>query len=272
MMLVSAAAYTASASSGMATVTKPAPMRAAARAAKRAAPVLGQPPHTSAWPRLYLWLSGCSAGKAFSHKRPNRSGRADIGHHQLAAKAPTRLQQVTRLLAKEGHGQRGGHGAQASAAIAQQAARHIDRDKRQTQRRSSGEGFGSGAVQGSAKAGAKQRVDHQLGTREHGWSQRFNRAGPSRRMVGRITAQPAQRQQRRHPHRPAGLLQGARGHEAVAAVVAGAAEHHHSAPRPALLDGSRHGSACLFHQGNAGHAGLPTQAVGLRHLGAGQQG
>jgi hypothetical protein len=41
MMLVSAAAYTGNACSGTAIVVRPAPMRAAARAAMRAAPVVG---------------------------------------------------------------------------------------------------------------------------------------------------------------------------------------------------------------------------------------
>ena len=50
-----AAALTASASRGLAIVTRPAPARNAPRAASRAAPVDDSPPDTTtAWPREYL--------------------------------------------------------------------------------------------------------------------------------------------------------------------------------------------------------------------------
>ena len=55
---VSAAALTANASRGEATVTRPAPARNAPRAASRAAPVDAISPDTiTAWPRAYLWPS-----------------------------------------------------------------------------------------------------------------------------------------------------------------------------------------------------------------------
>jgi hypothetical protein len=56
------------------------------------------------------------------------------------------------------------------------------------------------------------------------------------------------------------------GHQAIAAVVAGAAEHHRRARRPALHDGLRHRKARCLHQGEAGGARLDGEGVGLRHL------
>ena len=62
---VSAAALTASASRGEASVTSPAPARNAPRADIRAAPVAAMSPETTmAWPRSYLWPSICGTGKA----------------------------------------------------------------------------------------------------------------------------------------------------------------------------------------------------------------
>ena len=62
-----AAALTASAARGEASVARPAPARSAARAASRAAPVDAIPPDTTtAWPRLYLCPSMRGIGKAYS--------------------------------------------------------------------------------------------------------------------------------------------------------------------------------------------------------------
>src|SRR5207248_3787086 len=55
------------ADAGAATVTRPAPIRAAARAASRPAPVITAPPAISAWPRVYLWLSGPGQGNPSPH-------------------------------------------------------------------------------------------------------------------------------------------------------------------------------------------------------------
>ena len=55
MMLSSCFAYTSSALGSTAIVVSPAPIRAHARAASRAAPVIGYPPKISACPRVYLF-------------------------------------------------------------------------------------------------------------------------------------------------------------------------------------------------------------------------
>ncbi len=79
MMLVSAAAYTGHACAGAATETSPAPARAAARAAMRAAPVITPPPSTSACPRENLFPSAanrgipaCQTGGPFSQAATSR--------------------------------------------------------------------------------------------------------------------------------------------------------------------------------------------------------
>ncbi len=65
-MLVSAAAYTSSPRTGTAMVVRPAPMRAAARAAMRAAPVVGYPPTSSAASAAVLVVRGPDLGQAMT--------------------------------------------------------------------------------------------------------------------------------------------------------------------------------------------------------------
>ncbi len=71
MIAVSCAAFSGRAGVGERRVTRPAPIRRAPRAASRAAPVrCAGPDSTTAWPRVYLWLSSVRRGKA----APQRSG------------------------------------------------------------------------------------------------------------------------------------------------------------------------------------------------------
>ena len=111
-----AAALTASASAGLAIVTRPAPARNAPRAASRAAPVDANPPDTTtAWPREYLWPSICGTGKAPLQRlgplakmsRPDRVQHAvrdaDVGDLDRPAMQPSRQQQMAGLSAEEGH-------------------------------------------------------------------------------------------------------------------------------------------------------------------------
>ena len=79
---VRCAALIASASPGLARVTRPAPARSAAPAARRAAPVrVMRPETTRAWPRRYLWSSGRGGrkrrarGPACSRRRAGRCPR-----------------------------------------------------------------------------------------------------------------------------------------------------------------------------------------------------
>ena len=69
MIAVIWAAFSASAGLGDRSVTRPAPIRRAPRAASRAAPVRwAGPDSTTAWPRVYLWLSALKRGKAAPHR------------------------------------------------------------------------------------------------------------------------------------------------------------------------------------------------------------
>ena len=60
--------------------------------------------------------------------------------------------------------------------------------------------------------------------------------------------------------------------EAIAAIVAGAAEHRDAARiRKALGDFVGHRAACILHEHAAGHPALNGEAVSLAHLLGGQQ-
>ena len=119
---VSAAALTASASRGEASVTSPAPALSAARAAIRAAPVEAiSPDSTSTWPRAYLWPSIARHRKrsAPELRRVLEGLRTDfveharvdpdIGDAHAAALQPAGQQQMRGLLAEERHRFGGAH-------------------------------------------------------------------------------------------------------------------------------------------------------------------
>jgi hypothetical protein len=67
--------------------------------------------------------------------------------------------------------------------------------------------------------------------------------------------------QERNAHRPTGCGQFASHHEAIAAVVAGAAEHGDAPRGPPLDDLSRDGAPRGLHQLHAGDAGGDRQAM-----------
>ena len=99
-----AAAFTSSASRGLAMVTSPAPARSAPRAASRAAPVDDNPPDTTtAWPRAYLCPSRTRHRKALRPqiggaltkvcglmRSKHACGNADVGDVDAPAMAAAR--------------------------------------------------------------------------------------------------------------------------------------------------------------------------------------
>ena len=63
-----------------------------------------------------------------------------------------------------------------------------------------------------------------------------------------------------------------RRHEAVAAIVAGAAQHDDRLARMVRRDGIGHRPSRGLHEVDARHAGRDRGGVGSGHLGAGQEG
>ena len=142
---------------------------------------------------------------------------------------PPGQQQMAGFLAEEGDRERGPHRdlAQDRAAIARDAARHVDRNH---QGPAGIEGPGHparGARQGPRQPGPEQRVDHHLGVIQQRFGavfgQGLDRAVPECGVMAGGAREPVSRAQQREAHRPAGGGQVPRRHEAVAAVVAGPA-------------------------------------------------
>ena len=180
MTAVRCAALTPSASGGEATVTRPEPIRSAARAASRAAPVRVAPPEaTRVWPRSYLCDESpglrqspqpeCRVvGKQVSALgRQNLPADADIRHLDLAAMRPPRHQQVAGLSRREGHGAGGLDGnAPHRSRIAVDAGGKIDGENRQARSVHPVDDVPRRAVEIAGEAGAEERIDDQVGVGE----------------------------------------------------------------------------------------------------------
>ena len=104
-------------------------------------------------------------------------------------------------------------------------------------------------------AGAVEQVRHQ----------RLDRAGIARRVMRRGARQRLARAKQGHPHRPAFARKLARRDEAVAAIVAGTAQHGNRPLRPARRHRLGHGAARRFHErvlaDAAGHRGLSAALI-----------
>ena len=198
-------------------------------------------------------------------------GDADVGDGQAPAERPPRIEQVRGLLAEEGDG-RGGmyHGPERRAGVGGEAARQVD-----------GEDRGWPGVDGihdragrtrdrPVEAGAEERVDDQrsLGQRR---GRRMRGAGPAVEGDGGVALQTARVAEQRHRHGAPGRHQPARRDEAVAAVVAGAGDDEDRAVRHERRRGVGDRAAGGLHQRHAGRAGGDRAAVGLGHLGGGEE-
>ena len=123
-----------------------------------------------------------------------------------------------------------------------------------------------------ARPGPEQRVDHAGRAGEFDGSRRQDLAGEPPRGLGRVAGQrpaPAEETER---DRKAALAQGARGDEAVPAIVAGAAQNDDPFARarePRRLVRDRE-SGRLHKDGTRRPAG-DRHPVGLAHLGRGQE-
>ena len=237
-------------------VANPAPARRAASAASRAAPVATSPPRMVTCPRAYLWSprsSRCRCCRhragAFSQSRgaicvQYAARYADIDHAQLAAALEPFQRIVTGLGAKERHrALRARRPAHHLAAVAVKAARHVDGDRREPFVVDPVDQLAGDTVDGTGKARAEQGVDHQRTAVEKIEGERLDRSFPALRGRCRIALQGAARPEQADPDRPARRREMAGRHEAVAAIVAGTAQHD-DRPRPVTShDGLGHGPA-----------------------------
>ena len=168
-----AAALTASASRGLAIVTRPAPARKAPRAASRAAPVDHEGPETTtAWPRSYLCPASRGTGKCarqsagtFSNVfgaicASTESGNADVGDRDRAAMKSAGQKQMPGLLAKKGDRLRGLHGnPHHRAGRAVDPARQIHGDDRRRLARSCSRSWRAAAPRPAGRA--RRRTAHR---------------------------------------------------------------------------------------------------------------
>ena len=199
-------------------------------------------------------------------------GNADVRQHQFPAPCPARLQHMPRLLAKEADRQLRLDGSAADRpACAVNPAGHVDRDHRLAagvdrldQRRQP-------TLDIPVEAGSKQRIDDQFGAPDDVRNGAFDHPPPEIAMEGGVPLEPVLLPEQGQPHRPAALLEQPRHHEAVAAVVARAAQHQRLARHEPSGDGVGDRPAGILHQVQGRNARLHRHRVCAGHLDWGQQ-
>jgi hypothetical protein len=142
-----------------------------------------------------------------------------VGNDDFAAQQSARQQQVARFLTKKSHGQKRRNGAQHFAGVAQQAARNIDGNDRQSPPGCGSQGFRSGSLERAAKPGAEDRVHHELRPIEYSWCQRFDDPAPTLRVMTRLARRMVARAEQGDTNGPTGFDKMPGGDEAIAAVV-----------------------------------------------------
>ena len=163
-------------------------------------------------------------------EQPSNGWTSPTGSRGRARPAdPTRCR---RSRAAVGDGQHCRDGAQAFAGIALEAARHVDRNDRQSPAGFGSQSFRSRSLERTAEAGSKNGIDHQLGPVEHRRRQQFDGAAPVLRMVPGFTCKMIALAEQGDADRPARFGKPSSRHEAVAAVVAGSAQQGNERRRP----------------------------------------
>jgi len=196
---------------------------------------------------------------------------ADIGDLHGAAAQPSRHQQMAGLAAKEGDRRRGRRGgAEDRAGVAMHAARDVDGEAGQPPVGDDVDQPPGHPVQGAGEPGAEQRIDHHGIAIEDRRIERSDIAPALRRAAG-VALESLHGHEAAEPHRPPGLAQQAGRDEAVAAVIAGPAQHGDRSVRPAPPDGRRDRRTRAFHELDPGPAARNGQAVGAPHLGDREQ-
>ena len=202
----------------------------------------------------------------------HRVADADRRYEDLAAIDPAGQEQMPGLAPEKGDGQRRARRDAADlAGAAVDAARHIHRDNWQPLLLERRDDFSGDALDRAGEPGAEDRVDDDAVAVERRGGGRLDRSWPARGRHGRVALQRLARPEQRQAHRPAALGQDARRDKAVAAIVAGAAQHRERPLRPAPRHRVGNGAAGILHQFDARGAAGDCQPVGLAHLGRGQQ-
>ena len=157
------------------------------------------------------------------------------------------------------------------AAIAMQAARHVDGDNGERLVVDPVDHLAGDTLDGTREPRAEQRIDHQRSPLEKTESERLDRASPGFRGPRSIALQGAAGAEQPDPDRPARFLQMTRRHEAIAAIVAGAAQDD-DGPRPmAALHRLGDRPSRRFHEISPRHAAGDGGSIGLGHLRAAQK-
>ena len=194
---------------------------------------------------------------------------ANVGDGHTAAKFSSWQKEMSRLLAKEGHGLDRLRRAAAEhlAAVAGKPARHVDRDHGQVPRAGLLDDGRGGALERSCQPGTEQSVDHDRRSPvQELVRERQDRALPEAGMMGGVASQALALTQQSQPHLRARGGQMPGRDEAVAAVVARTAEHDHRPARRDPLDRGGHGGTGLLHQVDAGNAAGHGGGIGGIHL------
>jgi hypothetical protein len=178
---------------------------------------------------------------------------------------------VAKLQAEERRRRRGlDDGAEGPAGVGGEARGHVDGDDGRRARVHRRDERGGGTFDRAVEASAEERVDHDVRCRERQarGCGRTRPAGEGGRGVAAETGRVAVEED---AHRATGVGEEARSDKAVAAVVAGAGDDED----PPLGDeaggdlGDR--AAGGFHEVDAGDAAGDGAAVGLGHLGGGEE-
>ena len=197
---------------------------------------------------------------------------ANLGDDDLAAEVATRHQKMTRLLAEERH--RPPSLNDRPIALPRRAvepARNIDGDHRDSAGVHRFNEFGRFAIERTRKSGAEERVDHDIHALQRIGRCRANGQRPAARHLGGVALQCGAISEKEDADVEAAIAQMTGRDEAVAAVVAGAAEHDDAGARAGEISGEfqrRFGdvAARVFHQIEARDASRCGQTIRLGHL------
>ena len=152
-----------------------------------------------------------------------------------------------------------------------QAARHIDGDNGERLAVDPVDRLAGDALDGTREPRAEQCIDHQRSPLEKAEGERLDRALPGLRGPGGIALQGAAGAEQPDPDRPARFLQMTRRHEAVAAIVAGAAQDDDRPWPMTAQHGLGDSPARRFHESGARDAAGNGGSIGPGHLRAAQK-
>ena len=244
---------------GVAIVTRPAPLRSAPAAARTAAPVLPREPATiSTRPQSPLCASAARGCDQRPHRltgqqlqlRPvglvdQRQRNADVGNHHVAGDVFGRRQHQRHLRRRQGHGHVGLEDrADELAGIGRQPRRQIDRDHRRLGGVDVGDDRLVQAGERPAEPGADDGVDDDVGggdlravqlprLRVDDLDDRQAEPADDVEVEPGVATDVGERADDVDGHLDTALVQRAGDDEAIAAVVAGAAQHGDCGAPPA---------------------------------------